>query len=426
MGDKMPERLRPVNLGPAVTPATETRDPKLKTGAGRGRGHDAPRTGEPSSYDNLSPHKPHRFGRRAFLAGLVSVATAAGFVGKNLLGRSPAPDSPPVPTSNPGNLVTTPGTTQPEVSSSVAPTLPETTVTPQPTPEPTTTAEPTTTIAERVFASPEQKAQVEAIEKRILEFYQLTESQLEAYFKQNRFIDGGDESKLPLDAFTMVSSSYNLNNQDNGILTVGLNLGRITFPGGDGIVLGLYDPSFSDGKLILFVPVNFGDNQYSRYLAQTISNFSYYSDTPEVTFQSGNDKGLDYTNFTAGYNKKTGVVDRKTFLKAVDDSRGKPVAIAFLDLFPDSSEIIKSPFENFKRLEAQILGHNPTAFKDVTAELADTGLLLNSATENTDRGTIPQTWLTRTGKAIDPKVITHSIGPTGYIVGFFPNTTTAL
>lgn len=102
------------------------------------------------------PSQPPRMSRRTFLTGLVGLGAAIGFPGC----APQSPDSKPtIPTTTIRDSVpdTTAGTTIP------------------------TTEAPTTTIDERVFTSPEQKAQVEKVEENMANFYKLTPKDLREY-----------------------------------------------------------------------------------------------------------------------------------------------------------------------------------------------------------------------------------------------------
>ncbi len=113
----------------------------------------------------MSERPQPTFSRRTFLKGLVGVGAVLGIPGCS------------TPQSTPDSKPTLPQTT------------PTTTETPSPTTLPSTSIqETTTTVAERVFSSPEQKAQVETLESNMAKFYQLTPDDLKNYEEKATFI----------------------------------------------------------------------------------------------------------------------------------------------------------------------------------------------------------------------------------------------
>lgn len=156
-----------------------------------------------------SPSQAPVLNRRTFIKGLIGVGAALGIPGCAPQSSEPQP--------------TTLGTTTPSSSSTEVPTtasLPRQTT----TENPTTTENTTTTTVERVFASPEQKVRVEAVEESMAKFFQLTKQQVVDYHETTNFVPY-------VSGFSMIKN-YPAPD-DNSYRMLGINLGTIPVQTGD-------------------------------------------------------------------------------------------------------------------------------------------------------------------------------------------------
>jgi len=147
-----------------------------------------------------SPEKPQARGisRRSFL----KVATGVALGGLGVSACKTGESTPPT---------------------TVKDTVPTTIVPKTTTTAPSTTEAPTTTQAERTFASPEQQAQVEAVEENMAEFFALTPNDLELYKNQATFTPYPD-GYAPITQYSDVPATR----------VLAINLGTFTSMGNDG------------------------------------------------------------------------------------------------------------------------------------------------------------------------------------------------
>lgn len=205
-GQTTPNRLRPAGVGAAGSFAVDVRHLPGQTDPSgeKNKPPNVPGTGNraPSS----EPGKGHK-GRNTVI-GLTTVAALGGVgcVAADQLGKTqPGNDGNPATTV----FIDEPITTLGEPSSTVI-TVPNT--------------ETPTTIAERVFSSPEQQVQVEAVEANMAEFFTLTPADLAKYKETTRF-------DADPDGF---STTY-LSNTSSSAGVLGIDLGTFQIPVGDGV-----------------------------------------------------------------------------------------------------------------------------------------------------------------------------------------------
>ena len=149
-----------------------------------------------------TPEQPRKLSRRAFIGGAAAAGLAA------IVGCKTGESSTPPPSTIKDTIPTTtsiPGTTS--------------------TTEAPNTTEPATTLPERVFASPEQKAQVEAVEGNMKKFFDLTQADIDLYKNETHFVPDPN-------GFSTVLVLANPDIFSARVLAV--NLGTYSFPAGDG------------------------------------------------------------------------------------------------------------------------------------------------------------------------------------------------
>ena len=144
-----------------------------------------------------TPEQHRKLSRRAFIGGAAAAGLAA------IVGCKTGESSTPPPSTIKDTIPTT--TSIPDTTTSVSSTTPS-------------TEAPTTTVPERVFTSPEQKAQVEAVEGNMEKFFHVTKQEVVAYHETTNFIPY-------VSGFSMIKK-YPAPN-DNSYRMLGINLGTI-------------------------------------------------------------------------------------------------------------------------------------------------------------------------------------------------------
>jgi len=170
-----------------------------KVGGGKSKPPMSPGSGVPQ-------REPGGMGRRNFIKGVLGLAGAGALgygVKEVFFNKTAATEAPPVTTI--GTVTTTP--------------VVETTV-------PATTEAPPTTLLERVFSSPEQQAQVEAVEANTAKYVTLTKDDLKAYEKVATF------RPYPSGFGTILEYEG-----ESAFRMLVINLGTYTVPAGDGVAL---------------------------------------------------------------------------------------------------------------------------------------------------------------------------------------------
>lgn len=198
----MAEAIRPGN----ILKSTIIDKPSTLTGGGKGRIPTVPGSGRGLDPERRQPPKKSHKLRNTLLTTSLLGGIGGGAYIATKGGNEPSQTSSPT--------VATVETTQPPLTS------PDTTTITSTVP----TTETPTTIVERVFSSPEQQAQVEAVEMNMSKFFALTPENLAKYQETTRF-------DLDPDGF----STAHLSSTDSSAGVVGIDLGTFQIPVGDGV-----------------------------------------------------------------------------------------------------------------------------------------------------------------------------------------------